>query len=236
MRILLWHGWLLEGTGSNVYTAKVAEVWRRAGHEVLVVCQQAPSDHFKFVDAWGTASAEGVSSLSRTDVAAAAGTAVLLRPDIGTLLPVFVYDEYEGFEAKRFVDLSDVELEAYLDRNVDALRSIWEWRPVDRVIAGHVVPGPVVARRATPDGGYVAKVHGSDLEFAVKVQPRYADLAREGIDGARMVVGASESVLARTVEVARVAATTAESSDKSRCNRSVPNLLATCAWASFQSG
>jgi hypothetical protein len=40
MRILLWHGWLLEGSGSNVATARVAERYRAAGHDVLLVCQE----------------------------------------------------------------------------------------------------------------------------------------------------------------------------------------------------
>jgi glycosyltransferase involved in cell wall biosynthesis len=68
-------------------------------------------------------------------------------------------------------------------------------------VAGHLVPGPVVARRALGNG-YVAKVHGSDLEYAVRLQERYAELAREGLEGARAVVGASRDVLARATAVA----------------------------------
>jgi glycosyltransferase involved in cell wall biosynthesis len=50
----------------------------------------------------------------------------------------------------------------------------------------------------------VAKVHGSDLEYAVKLQERYAELGREGLEGARAVVGASRDVLARTRRVAEL--------------------------------
>ena len=39
MKILLWHGYLLGGTGSNVYTRALAREWRRAGHEVVVLSQ-----------------------------------------------------------------------------------------------------------------------------------------------------------------------------------------------------
>jgi hypothetical protein len=35
MRILIWHGYLLGGTGSNVYTRSIAREWSRAGHEVV---------------------------------------------------------------------------------------------------------------------------------------------------------------------------------------------------------
>ena len=40
VRILLWHGYLLGGTGSNVYTRALAREWSRMGHEVVVVCQE----------------------------------------------------------------------------------------------------------------------------------------------------------------------------------------------------
>ena len=40
MRILLWHGYLLAGTGSNVYTRALAREWSNAGHDVTVVCQE----------------------------------------------------------------------------------------------------------------------------------------------------------------------------------------------------
>jgi glycosyltransferase involved in cell wall biosynthesis len=202
LRILMWHGWLLEGTGSNVYAAKVAEVWRRQGHEVVILCQQRFTDRLEFVDAWGESvgvPGGGVAVIGGHPPAS--GRVSVLNPDIGDLLPVFVEDHYEGFTVKRFVDLTDAELEEYLGRNVAVLREVARERPPDVVVAGHVVPGPVIARRAVGDG-YVAKVHGSDLEYAARVQQRYADLAREGLEGARAVVGASRDVLARAVDVA----------------------------------
>ncbi|MDQ4005918.1 MAG: glycosyltransferase, partial [Actinomycetota bacterium] len=205
MRILAWHGWLLEGTGSNVYTAKVAEVWRRQGHTVQMVCQDRHADRLEFVDAMATADHRGMSPAIETGAVPAAGSVTVIRPDIGTLLPVFVEDEYEGFEVKRFVDLADAELDAYLDLNVAALRAIGASSPADAAVAGHLVPGPVVAGRAL-DRGFVAKVHGSDLEYAVRLQDRYAELAREGIEGATAVVGASRDVLARTAAIAPRAA------------------------------
>ncbi len=40
MRILLWHGYLLGGTGSNVYTRQLAREWSRMGHDVTVLSQE----------------------------------------------------------------------------------------------------------------------------------------------------------------------------------------------------
>lgn len=201
MRVLLWHGWLLEGSGSNVYTARLAEVLTRAGHDVLLLCQERDVDRYEFLDAWGSAGPDGISPLSPLPRPDRSGRGILLRPDIGTLLPVFVIDEYEGFEVKRFVDLSPPELDGYLDRNVAALRAAASWFTPDVVFAGHAVPGAVVARRALGPGSYVAKVHGSDLEYAIRLQPRYRTLAGEGLDGARAVTGGTADVLSRAAQL-----------------------------------
>ena len=39
MRILIFHGYLLRGTGSNIYNASLAAALARAGHEVHLFCQ-----------------------------------------------------------------------------------------------------------------------------------------------------------------------------------------------------
>jgi glycosyltransferase involved in cell wall biosynthesis len=202
MRVLLWHGWLLEGSGSNVYTARVAEVLRADGHDVALLCQEPHGDRYAWIDATGTVGAEAVTALTPTDAAAAApGRCVLLRPDIGRLLPVFVVDEYEGFEVKRFVDLADAELEAYLDANAAALRAAAAWHDSDVVITGHAIPGSVVALRALGPGRYATKIHGSDLEYAIRHDPRYLALAREGLPAGRAVTGSSDDVLRRCAEL-----------------------------------
>jgi len=126
MRICLWHGWLLEGSGSNVYTARITEILRRQGHDVLLLCQQPDPERFPFVDAWGAVSGDGVTDLRVAGSATAAGRATVLRPRIGPLLPVFV-DEYSELEVKKFPDLSGDELETYLSCNVEALRAAVEW-------------------------------------------------------------------------------------------------------------
>lgn len=205
MRVLIWHGWLLEGSGSNVFAAEVTQALRHAGHDVLLLCQAARDSAPAFVDEVGSVGAEGVSALRANDRAVSdpsGGRAVLLRPDIGSLLPVFVIDGYEGFVVKRFLDLTPQELDGYLGRNVAALRGAASWHRPDIVIASHVVPGGVVAARALRDTPFVVQVHGSDLEFAVRLQGRYAELAREAMEGATGIGGGSRDVVDRALAFA----------------------------------
>ena len=46
MRILLWHGYLLGGTGSNVYSRALAREWSRGGHDVVVVSQERAPEQY----------------------------------------------------------------------------------------------------------------------------------------------------------------------------------------------
>ena len=77
MRVLIWHGWLLEGSGSNVAAAKVAQMLRRNGHQVLLLCQEGHPERFDFIDATGSVDADTVSAQSPPDERAAAGTVTL---------------------------------------------------------------------------------------------------------------------------------------------------------------
>ena len=90
MRILVFHGYLLEGTGSNVYNARLASALVRLGHEVHLLCQDRHSDDQPFVDAWGDWD-EGTLRVRGTR---AAVRCAVYRPNIGALLPVYVLDRW----------------------------------------------------------------------------------------------------------------------------------------------
>ncbi|MDQ3957155.1 MAG: glycosyltransferase family 4 protein [Actinomycetota bacterium] len=194
MRILLWHGYLLTGSGSNVYTGNVARSWRAAGHDVVVMCQETLAGVLPYVDAEADFSADNSTFVEYpTRAAPGAGRCRVVRPNIGAVLPVYVYDEYEGFTAKLYVDLTDDELQDYVWRNVEAMIAVIRDHRPDAIVTGHEVMGPYIARLACEATGtsYVAKLHGSALEYTVKLQDRYRRYAYEGLVAARWVVGGS---------------------------------------------
>jgi glycosyltransferase involved in cell wall biosynthesis len=182
VRVLIFHGYLLHGTGSNVYNASLAQALARQGHEVHLLCQDRRANEL----AW-------VRDNDRITVHV---------PDIGGLLPVFVADRYEGFEVKTFPELTDEELDRYLDANVRAVEQVVEeYGEPDAALANHLIMGPVILARAGLR--YAIKVHGSDLSYTVRPHPeRFVPYALEGTDGAAgLLAGSSHTaqVLFETV-------------------------------------
>jgi glycosyltransferase involved in cell wall biosynthesis len=169
VRVLIFHGYLLRGTGSNVYNASLAAALVRLGHEVHLLCQDRRAEELDFVDG---------------------ERCTVYRPDIHGLLPVYVADRYEGFEAVPFPELSDDQLDRYLEANVAAVREVAERVEPDVALANHMVMGPVIlARGLRGEVPYAVKVHGSALEYTVRPHPeRFLPFALEGLDGASGVL------------------------------------------------
>jgi len=204
VKILLWHGYLMSGSGSNIYTYNVAAAWRRQGHDVVVMCQEIHAADLPIVDGDGSFAEDNRSyEVTATGAPSERGSCTVVRPFIHGLLPVYVYDDYEGFDVKRFVDLDDSELERYTTANVRAMTVELESLDPDVVVTGHEVMGPYIAKLACGSTGhrYVAKLHGSALEYAVKEQDRYRRYAREGLDAAHRVVGGSKYMLREVASV-----------------------------------
>jgi glycosyltransferase involved in cell wall biosynthesis len=163
MRILLWHGYLLGGTGSNVYTRQIAREWSRAGHEVVVFSQEAHPE--------------------RHDL----GGAETVRPDVGGLLPVFVLDRYAGYEVVLVQDCPRDRLDEWVEANARALR---ERLPADLVFANHVLLGGPVA--AAADARHAVKAHGSELEYSMRGRPELEAWGSQALaDTAAVFVGSA---------------------------------------------
>jgi glycosyltransferase involved in cell wall biosynthesis len=161
MRVLIFHGYMLRGTGSNIYNVNLAPALARLGHEVHLLCQDRE------------VKIPGVQ---------------IHIPDIGGLLPVYVKDPYEGFEVKTFPELSEEELVHYIEANVAAVREVAEEvGGIDLALANHEVMGPAIVARADI-APYAVKVHGSALEYTVKPFPRFLPYAYEGMDAANGIL------------------------------------------------
>jgi glycosyltransferase involved in cell wall biosynthesis len=158
VKIVLWHGYLLGGTGSNVYTRALARAWSRLGHEVVVVCQERNPDAYDL------------------------GGARVVRPELpGNLLPTFVLDRYAGLEPRLLQDLTLAQRDRYVEANAAAVRAEL---PADLVFANHVLlGGPVAASAGAPSA---VKAHGSELEYSMRGNEELSAWGREALDQARV--------------------------------------------------
>ena len=165
MRVLIWHGYLLSGTGSNEYTRALARTMSRQGHDVVVLSQDPnPQDH---------------------DL----GGATAIRPDLPGRLPVFVLDRYAEATPALLPDMGRAEIDQFVAAQVDAIRATG---PADLLIVNHVLlGGPVGAGSGLP---YVVKAHGSELEYAMRGNHELCIWARETLQPALDVVVGSEHV------------------------------------------
>jgi glycosyltransferase involved in cell wall biosynthesis len=91
-------------------------------------------------------------------------------------------------EARPFQELSEEEVDRYVDANVEAVREVASRVRPDVALANHLVMGPVVLARALADAPYAVKIHGSALEYTVKPYPRFMPYAREGLARARGIL------------------------------------------------
>jgi glycosyltransferase involved in cell wall biosynthesis len=166
MKILLWHGYLLGGTGSNVYTRSLARAWSRLGHEVVVFCQDPDPSRY--------AELEGVR---------------VVRPRIDTRLPVFVLDRYSDVEPAYLQEMPEAERARFVEANAEAVR---EHMPADFLFVNHILLGaPVGDATGMP---FTVKAHGSELEFSMRGNEELVAWARETLSSAEEVVVGSEHI------------------------------------------
>ena len=165
MRIFIWHGYLLHGTGSNEYTRALARTLAGQGHHVTVFCQDPDAAQFDL------------------------GGADVVRPVIPGRLPVFVLDRYPDAEPALLGDCSRAELDAFVEANAGALR---DHGPADLLIANHVLlGGPVAAASGLPS---LVKAHGSELEYAMRGNAALCQWAARSLQHCLGVIAGSEHI------------------------------------------
>jgi glycosyltransferase involved in cell wall biosynthesis len=184
VRLLIFHGYLLRGTGSNVYNASLVTALAKLGHEVHLLCQDRHAGELPFVDAVG----RWEDGELRVETIREPVRVTAYLPDIGRILPVYVADEYEGFDAKPYPDLTGEQVEHYVNVNAAAVREVAERADVEVGLANHMVMGPAILARGL-DAPYAVKIHGSALTYTVAPHPdRFLPYAREGLEPAGAVL------------------------------------------------
>ena len=200
MRIGLYHGYELTGSGSNEYTRYLAMAFLSAGHEVHILCRESAPEKWLFVSqafAWSLDGSVNLLFSREPDNA----PCVLHQLPHGPVRPVYLTDKQREGNVKSFVQLSDEELALYHRHNEQVLRVILEQHALDVLHANHVVYQPVAAKEPCLDTGtpLVIYHHGSSIEYTVKPDARYHRLAIDAMLAANGLIIGNHEVRDRIV-------------------------------------
>lgn len=172
MRILILNHFPLEGSGSGIYTKNLARELSEMGHTVKVVFPEIEPVSFEAFE-----------------------TRVILFKGPKTVNPEFDFN-FPCFTShprsmKTYYELTDEELESYVDKFVEVTKEEVESFKPDVIHAQHLWITPYAA--SLTDVPYIVTAHGTDLKGFVK-DKRYHKYALEGARGAKKVITISEQV------------------------------------------
>jgi glycosyltransferase involved in cell wall biosynthesis len=210
MTLAIWHGYLLGATGSNIYSRHLIRAWVRAGHDVVLACQEPepeayPEIHDLVVLARDRETNTVAVAFTRTirEPEPGHGRCTMVVPDVHGLLPVYVMDRYEGYEVKRVVDLTNKERGRYGGDHAAALEWVLDEFAPAGVLINHASPlpaalAPVLTARGVP---FAVKVHGSELEYALVEDDTLVRPATAALSKAASVLVGSGHIERRTREL-----------------------------------
>ncbi|MFQ6125862.1 MAG: glycosyltransferase family 4 protein [Candidatus Heimdallarchaeota archaeon] len=200
MKIAMFHGYLLHGTGSNIYVQHVTNELIKLGHEVHLFCQECHPERYPFIKR-----AIRVEDCHPSEYYYREGEtgAILINPML-ELLPVYVMDKYPDIrQVKLFIKLSQKELGDYTNHNLSAYTMFFERFNYDIVHSNHLIMMPYFAgllqqKYQIP---YIITPHGSSLVYTIQKDPRYEYFAIEGLRNASCVVTGNSYFRDRLIHV-----------------------------------
>ncbi|CAH1777195.1 unnamed protein product [Owenia fusiformis] len=189
--IILVHGYLLRGPGSNIYSCNLAKTWKAQGHAVTVYCQDPQAKLYPWVDDFigpNECLPEARISLGKVRV---------VVPDIGGLLPVYNYDKYPGYTVKTIPQCTTDEIEAHIRKMSEAIRRGINLWGCDQIIANHALLSPVNVKRAVEglNVPFKIKIHGSALVFTLQPFPKFKPYAIEAFRECSHIIAGTHHVV-----------------------------------------
>ncbi len=198
--LCILHGYLLEGSGSNLWTRAVLQSLCRQGETVHLVCQENHPERYDFITEARLYLPDGSVQVFHRNPIPHPGCCILHKPKLGRTLPVYVWDEYEEFErVVPMIELPDTEIEEYLERNVRALERIVREEGIEAMHANHAVLMSVAAQRVSAATGvpFAIMPHGSAIEYAVRKDPRFLRYATDAFTAAGRIFVIGEEMRQR---------------------------------------
>ncbi len=180
--ICILHGYLLEGSGSNLWTRSIIQSLCRDGETIHLLCQENYPELYDFIATVHYYHPDGSHETRLERDVPYLGRCIMHKPYIGKTLPVYVWDHYEEFsDVQPMINLSDDTIKNYLNNNIEVLKRVVRENGVGVLHANHAVLMSVVAQRVSEELSipFAIMPHGSAIEYAVKKDPRFFNYALE---------------------------------------------------------
>lgn len=185
------HGYLLEGSGSNLWTRSVVRGLCQGGETVHLVCQENHPELYDFITEARLYRPDGaVEPMMEPRESPFPGRCVMHKPKLGHTLPVYVWDKYEEFpNVVPMVQLPDEAITEYLERNEAVVDRVVRENGLTALHANHAVLSSVVVHRVSAKRGlpFAIMPHGSAIEYAVRRDERFYRFARAAVDAASRI-------------------------------------------------
>ncbi len=182
----------------------MVEALARQGEDVLLLCQDPRFDKYPFVSRAFSYDKNGKRRLELDRPSPQRGTVHMHKPYIGNRIPVFVEDNYEGFVTSVPVTaLSEAEWETYIQAHLKVLPELVKEYKIDCLVVNHAALLSVVAQRLQETLGvpFAVVPHGSDLEYAVRRDPRLHKVTEEALGKAARLFVVSPEIRDRLKEI-----------------------------------
>jgi len=184
MSLVITHGYLLTGTGSNLYVNNLVRELAKVGKEVNLLCQDFDPMAIDFVNEYYEFNTENTEyKLVGEKSSSFPGKVRVFKPNLNGFLPVYVYDHYDGYEVKEFPSCTYEEVASYVTQNKNALELVVVDFKVEVVNTNHLVMFPHIATLVKETTGvrHLITVHGSALNFTVKKDKRFEEFVKNSL-------------------------------------------------------
>lgn len=202
MKIGIFHGYNLTGSGSNEFTRYLAKTFIDQGHSVHIICREYQPEKIDYIGELWCWTIDGSYSIHTINENLKTSFTVHQIP-YGDFYPVYITGKKSSKVFREFVDLSDEELAKFKALNQLLLRNIFSHIDIDILHTNHLVMQPSLAIDPCREHNvpFIIYPHGSAIEYAVKRDRRYLNEAHHAIKECHGLIIGNEEVKNRIVKL-----------------------------------
>lgn len=195
MKIGIFHGYELSGSGSNQATQYLAQSLAQEGHAVHILCREPDPFAFNFLNKAIRWDNSGQPQVIFENQIENNGSCILHQLPLPPINAVYITDTQRPGNVKAFSEMTQAEIQTYHRFVVSSLRAVLDEFPVDILHNNHLVYQPVAAAEVCTDLEipFIIYPRGSAIEYTIRHDDRFKAIAREPLlkaDG--LMVGNTE--------------------------------------------